>query len=67
MSGRRLHRAGPSGEVHDSAIPIVVLTGNDDADIEARALASGVTRVLKKPCDNAVLLGCIKTLLGEKG
>ena len=50
-----------------SAIPIIVLTGNDDADIEARALDSGVTRVLKKPCDNAVLLGCIKTLLGEKG
>jgi len=49
------------------AIPIIVLTGNDDAEVEARALAGGAIRVLRKPCDNAVLLGCIKTALGEGG
>ena len=49
------------------AIPIIVLTGNDDAEVEARALAGGAIRVLRKPCDNAVLLDCIKSALGEGG
>jgi len=49
------------------AIPIIVLTGNHDAEVEARALAAGAMRVLRKPCDNTVLLGCIKTALGEGG
>lgn len=48
-------------------IPIIVLTGNDDAEVEARALAGGAIRVLHKPCDNAILLGYIKTALGEGG
>ena len=48
-------------------IPIIVLTGNDDAEVEARALAAGAIRVLRKPCDNAVLLDCINTALGEGG
>jgi CheY-like chemotaxis protein len=56
----RLITAGTSG-----AIPIIVLTGNDDAEIEARALAAGAVRVLRKPCDNAVLLDCIKTAFRE--
>lgn len=50
-----------------NAVPIIVLTGTDDPQIEARALAAGVTLVLKKPCDNAVLLESIKTALGEGG
>ncbi|MBI4379673.1 MAG: response regulator [candidate division NC10 bacterium] len=48
-------------------IPIIVLTGNDDAEVEARALAGGAIRLLRKPCDNAVLLECIKTAFGEGG
>lgn len=48
-----------------SAIPIIVLTGADDPQIEARALAAGATRLLSKPCDNAVLLECIRMALGE--
>jgi CheY-like chemotaxis protein len=48
-------------------IPIIVLTGSDDPELEARALAAGVTCVLRKPCDNAVLLECIKTAFGEGG
>jgi CheY-like chemotaxis protein len=47
------------------AIPIIVLTGNDDAEVEARALAAGAIRVLRKPCDNAVLLECIRTAFRE--
>ncbi len=50
-----------------NTVPIIVLTGTDDPEVEARALAAGVTRVLKKPCDNAVLLESIKTALGEGG
>jgi CheY-like chemotaxis protein len=49
------------------AIPVIVLTGNDDPQVEVRALAAGVTRVLHKPCDNAVLLDCVTTALGEEG
>ena len=48
-----------------AAIPILVLTGNDDAEVEARALAAGAIRVLRKPCDNAVLLECIRTAFRE--
>jgi len=48
-----------------AAIPIIVLTGNDDAEVEARALAAGAIRVLRKPCDNAVLLECIRTAFRE--
>lgn len=48
-----------------TSIPIIVLTGSDDPAIEARAMAAGVVQVLRKPCDNAVLLECIKTALGE--
>jgi len=50
-----------------NTVPIIVLTGTDDPEVEARALAAGVSRVLKKPCDNAVLLESIKTALGEGG
>jgi len=46
------------------AIPIIVLTGADDPGIEDRALAAGGTRVLHKPCDNAVLLESIRSALG---
>ncbi|MBI2902137.1 MAG: response regulator [Candidatus Methylomirabilis oxyfera] len=46
-------------------IPIIVLTGNDDAEVEARALAAGAVHVLRKPCDNAVLLECIRTAFRE--
>ena len=41
------------------------MTGNHDAVVEARALAAGAIRVLRKPCDNAVLLECIRTAFRE--
>jgi len=43
------------------------MTGNHDAVVEARALAGRAVRLLRKPCNNAVLLGCIKSALGEGG
>ena len=58
----RLNMSGTS-----AAIPIIVLTGADDPEVEARALAGGAIRVLRKPCDNAVLLECIRAALGEGG
>ena len=58
----RLTRSTETG-----TIPIIVLTGSDDPELEARALAAGVSCVLRKPCDNAVLLECIKTAFGEGG
>jgi CheY-like chemotaxis protein len=44
-----------------TAIPIIVLTGSD---IEARALAGGAVRVLKKPCDPDTLLAAVGEALG---
>ena len=46
-------------------IPVIFLSGSDQPDLEARALAAGVTRILRKPCDNAVLLEAIRTAVEE--
>ena len=43
-----------------NAIPIIVLPGSDDPELEDRALAAGVRCVLRKACNNAVLLECIQ-------
>lgn len=56
-----------AGSKEAGTVPIIVLTGTDDPELEARALAAGVIRVLPKPCDNVVLLECIKTALGGGG
>jgi CheY-like chemotaxis protein len=56
----RLMRSGKTNQ-----IPVLVLTGSDEPDLEARALAGGAIRVLRKPCDNAVLLAAIREALGE--
>jgi CheY-like chemotaxis protein len=58
-----LQRVMCSGKINQ--IPVLVLTGSDDPDLEARALAGGAVRVLRKPCDNAVLLAAIRAALGE--
>ena len=47
------------------AVPIIVLTGSTDPDLEARAKAAGATHILRKPCDNAVLLAAVRESLGE--
>ena len=48
-----------------TAIPIIVLTGSDVPDIEARALAGGAVRVLKKPCEPDTLLAAVGEALGR--
>jgi CheY-like chemotaxis protein len=58
-----LQRVMGSGKT--SHIPVLVLTGSDEPDLEARALAGGAVQVLRKPCDNAVLLAAIRAALGE--
>jgi CheY-like chemotaxis protein len=60
-----LERVTRSGKT--SHIPVLVLTGSDEPDLESRALAVGAVRVLRKPCDNAVLLAAIRAALGEGG
>ena len=57
----RIMRSGKT-----SHIPVLVLTGSDEPDLESRALAMGAVRVLRKPCDNAVLLAAIRAALGEE-
>jgi two-component system chemotaxis response regulator CheY len=47
------------------AVPIIVLTGSTEPDLEARAKAAGATRLLRKPCDNADLLAAVRESLGE--
>ena len=60
-----LERVNRSGKT--SHIPVLVLTGSDEPDLESRALANGAVRVLRKPCDNAVLLAAIRAALREEG
>lgn len=50
-----------------NTIPIVVLSASQDPEVEARALAAGVTRFLRKPCDSAVLLDAITAAIGGGG
>jgi len=45
-------------------IPVIVLTGAASADEEARALATGAIRVLRKPFDTATLLDAIRQAIG---
>ena len=47
------------------AVPIIVLTGSTEPDLEARAKAAGATRLLRKPCDNANILAAVRESLGE--
>ncbi len=45
-------------------IPVIVLTGAASPDEEARALATGAIRVLRKPFDTATLLSAIRQAIG---
>src|SRR5688572_3234531 len=40
-------------------VPVIVLTATQDNELLVRALAFGARKVLRKPCDAAVLLGAI--------
>ncbi len=46
-------------------IPIIVITGSEDAKYKERALASGAVSFFNKPIDNEGLLGVIRQVLGQ--
>jgi CheY-like chemotaxis protein len=43
----------------DPPLPVIVLTAADDAEMRAVAAAAGVSAVLRKPCEPAVLLRAV--------
>ena len=46
-------------------VPIVVVTGGEPTEYEARALAAGAVSVFHKPIDNDALLSVIRETPGE--
>jgi CheY-like chemotaxis protein len=47
------------------AIPIIVITADDDASIRERMTRSGVTAYLRKPFDERLLLDAIRTAVRQ--
>jgi CheY-like chemotaxis protein len=47
-----------------SGIPIVVLTGSGDAELERRASEAGALRILKKPVEPTSLLDAVRDAIG---
>jgi FixJ family two-component response regulator len=47
-----------------SALPVVVITGEDSSEARSRCLSLGAARYLKKPVDEAVLLDAIDAATG---
>lgn len=67
-----LHLPGMSGlnlqEVinrHERPVPVIVLTGADDAQAPARAVAAGAAKVIRKPFDSKLLLRAIADAVGR--
>ena len=48
-----------------STIPVVVVTGSGDAELERRATAAGAVRILKKPVEPTALLDAVREAIGE--
>ena len=46
-------------------VPVIVLTATEDADLRAMAVAAGVAKVLRKPCNSRVLLGAVSEAIGR--
>lgn len=53
---RRMRRAGFAG-------PILIVSARPGADLPARSLAAGATGFVRKPFDNAELVGKLRALL----
>lgn len=67
-----LHLPGMSGldlqEVinrREPPVPVIVLTGADDAQVPARAVAAGAARVIRKPFDPKLLLRAVANAIGR--
>jgi len=48
-----------------STIPIIVVTGSGDAELERRATEAGAVRVLQKPVEPTALLDAVREAIGE--
>jgi CheY-like chemotaxis protein len=48
-----------------SHIPVIIITGDEDAKHKAHALASGAVSFFQKPIDHEALLATIRRTLGE--
>jgi CheY-like chemotaxis protein len=46
-------------------VPVVIVTASHDAGLCAKALASGATTLLRKPCHSTVLLGAVADALQQ--
>jgi CheY-like chemotaxis protein len=67
-----LHVPGMSGldlqEIINSRkppLPVIVLSGSEDAELRAKAVAAGAAKMLSKPCDPKILLRAIEEVLGQ--
>jgi FixJ family two-component response regulator len=47
----------------DSTVPVIMITGQSEPDLETRATACGAIGLLRKPFPWAALLGCVKKAL----
>jgi len=64
MSGLELHRILALSDDH---IPTILITARHDEEIRRQALASGVLCYLTKPFDEAHLLECVRSAIGQVG
>jgi len=52
---------------HELRVPVIVVTGYDTPEAEARALKGGARAYLRKPVDEALLLNAIRrSLIGDQ-
>lgn len=47
----------------ESTVPVIMITGQSEPDLETKAAACGAVALLRKPFPWATLLGCVKTAL----
>jgi len=62
MTGLELHGLLAASE---NPIPTILITARHDEGIRTRALASGVRCYLTKPFDEAHLLDCVRSAIGQ--
>jgi CheY-like chemotaxis protein len=48
-------------------IPIVVVTGQTQPNLEGKAMLKGAAAFLQKPCEKTTLLACLEQLLNTPG
>src|SRR5262245_34199237 len=65
-----IHMPGMSGfdlkallAARDSGVPVIMITARAEPNLEAKAAASGVVCLLRKPFPAAALLACVKRAL----